>query len=56
MFEAFDTGAVQALRSAAELGVELCVANPGTTELALVEALDSVPEIRAVLGLFEESA
>jgi len=53
MSKTLDSGAVRALRSAADLGVELCVANPGTTELALVEALDAVPEIRAVLGLFE---
>ncbi len=47
------TGAMRALRTAADLGVELCLANPGTTELAFVEALDAVPEIRSVLGLFE---
>jgi len=47
------SGAIQALRSAAQAGVDLCLANPGTTELALVEALDAVPGIRAVLGLFE---
>lgn len=47
------TGAVKALRAAADSGIELCLANPGTTELALVEALDAVPGIRAVLGLFE---
>jgi acetolactate synthase-1/2/3 large subunit len=33
--------------------VELCFANPGTTEMQLVAALDSVPGVRAVLGLFE---
>ncbi len=47
------TGALAAIRAAAAAGVELCLANPGTTELALVEALDRVPQIRAVLGLFE---
>lgn len=47
------TGAVQAMRSAAAAGVEVCFANPGTTELSLVEALDEVPQIRAILGLFE---
>ncbi|MCP5043281.1 MAG: acetolactate synthase large subunit, partial [bacterium] len=47
------TAAANAMRAAADAGVELCFANPGTTELALVEALDTVPEIRAVLGLFE---
>jgi acetolactate synthase-1/2/3 large subunit len=34
-------------------GVEVCFANPGTTEMGLVRALDEVPEMRAVLGLFE---
>ncbi len=34
-------------------GVEVCFANPGTTELPLVRALDAVPGIRPVLGLFE---
>ncbi|MDP6979867.1 MAG: acetolactate synthase large subunit [Myxococcota bacterium] len=53
MSKPLDTGAVRALRTAADLGVELCLANPGTTELAFVEALDAVPEIRSVLGLFE---
>ncbi len=53
MSKPLDTGAVKALRAAADMGVELCLANPGTTELAFVEALDAVPEIRSVLGLFE---
>jgi len=34
-------------------GVRLCFANPGTTELPLVEALDAVPGMRGVLCLFE---
>jgi acetolactate synthase-1/2/3 large subunit len=33
--------------------VEVCFANPGTTEMPLVAALDAVEGIRAVLGLFE---
>jgi acetolactate synthase-1/2/3 large subunit len=33
--------------------VEICFANPGTTELALVAAMDTVKNIRPVLGLFE---
>ena len=41
------------LRTAARGGVEVCFANPGTTELVFVAALESIPEIRAVLGLFE---
>ncbi|MCZ6785100.1 MAG: acetolactate synthase large subunit [Proteobacteria bacterium] len=46
-------GARSLLRTAADAGVELCFANPGTTEMPLVAALDEVPEVRAVLGLFE---
>src|SRR5919204_4605781 len=46
-------GAESLMRTAAAAGVEVCFANPGTTELALVQALDAVPSIRAVLGLFE---
>jgi len=33
--------------------VDVCFANPGTTEMPLVAALDSVPGVRGVLGLFE---
>jgi len=47
------TGAEALLRTAAAAGVDVCFANPGTSEMALVAALDRVPEIRAVLGLFE---
>jgi acetolactate synthase-1/2/3 large subunit len=34
-------------------GIELCFANPGTSELHFVAALDSIPGIRPVLCLFE---
>ncbi len=34
-------------------GIEVCFANPGTTEMHLVAALDKSPGLRAVLGLFE---
>ena len=46
-------GAESLIRTAAAAGVEVCFANPGTTEMQLVAALDAVPEVRAVLGLFE---
>src|SRR3954451_530849 len=46
-------GAEALLRTVAAAGVEVCFANPGRTELPLVTGLDRVPEIRAVLGLFE---
>jgi len=47
------SGARRALARASAAGVDLCLANPGTTELSLVEALDATPGIRCVLGLFE---
>jgi len=34
-------------------GVDLCFANPGTSEMHFVAALDAVPEMRGVLTLFE---
>lgn len=34
-------------------GVDVCFANPGTSEMHFVAALDSVPEMRGVLALFE---
>jgi acetolactate synthase-1/2/3 large subunit len=46
-------GAEALLRTAVSAGVDVCFANPGTTELPLVTALDNVPGLRVVLGLFE---
>ena len=46
-------GAEALLRTARAAGLDLCLANPGTTEMPLVAALDRVPGLRAVLGLFE---
>ena len=43
-------GAEALLGRRARLGVEVCFANPGTTEMPLVAALDRVPGMRAVLG------
>ena len=34
-------------------GVNTCFTNPGTSEIHLVAALDKIPEMRCVLGLFE---
>jgi len=34
-------------------GVDVCFANPGTSEMHFVAALDAVPEMRGVLTLFE---
>ena len=47
------TGARALLDAAHSVGVRVCFANPGTTELALVRALDEVPGIRPILGMFE---
>ena len=41
------------LASLAQAGVEACFANPGTSEMHLVAALDAAPGIRPVLCLFE---
>ncbi|MGO9568052.1 MAG: acetolactate synthase large subunit [Desulfomonilaceae bacterium] len=46
-------GAEIVVKTALSAGIEVCFSNPGTTEIPLVAALDSVPGIRAVLGLFE---
>jgi len=47
------TGAELLLKTAAGAGVEVCFTNPGTTEMPLVLAFDSVAGIRPILGLFE---
>ncbi|MFI0454177.1 acetolactate synthase large subunit [Actinomadura sp. 6N118] len=47
------TGAEALLETAAGRGVSVCFANPGTTEMPLVTALDRKPGLRAVLGLHE---
>ncbi|MEZ5491210.1 MAG: acetolactate synthase large subunit [Gammaproteobacteria bacterium] len=46
-------GAHALIETLANCGVELCIANPGTSEMHLVQGLDSVPKIRSVLALFE---
>jgi acetolactate synthase-1/2/3 large subunit len=46
-------GAELLLETAVHAGIEVCFTNPGTTELPLVSAFDSVTGIRPVLGLFE---
>jgi acetolactate synthase-1/2/3 large subunit len=46
-------GAESLVRSLVAGGVETCFTNPGTSEIHLVAALDRVPEICCVLGLFE---
>lgn len=46
-------GAESLVRTLVDCGIELCLANPGTSEMHFVTALDRVPGMRAVLGLFE---
>ena len=46
-------GAESLIRTALAAGIDVCFANPGTTEMPIVAALDAVPGMRAVLGLFE---
>ena len=46
-------GAESLIRTASALGIDVCFANPGTTELQFVVALDAVPGMRSVRGLFE---
>ena len=46
-------GAESLIRSFTAAGVNVCFANPGTSEMHLVQAIDAVPEMRAVLSLFE---
>jgi len=46
-------GAEILLKTAVKAGIEVCFTNPGTTEMPLVCAFDSVAGIRPILGLFE---
>ncbi|MFC4947835.1 acetolactate synthase large subunit [Pseudonocardia sp. GCM10023141] len=46
-------GAHALISSLVASGVDVCFANPGTSEMHFVAALDGVPEMRAVLTLFE---
>ena len=46
-------GAESSVRTLVKGGVEVCFANPGTSEMQFVGALDRVEGMRCVLGLFE---
>ena len=46
-------GAQALIRTLVASGVDTCFANPGTSEMHFVAALDTVPEMRGVLALFE---
>ncbi|MEM1345069.1 MAG: acetolactate synthase large subunit [Pseudomonadota bacterium] len=47
------TGAEALVRTLADCGVEVCFANPGTSEMQFVDALGRTGLLRCVLGLFE---
>ncbi len=46
-------GAESLVETLADAGMEVCFANPGTSEMHIVAALDQVGGMRCVLGLFE---
>ena len=46
-------GAESLVRTLVDCDVNVCFANPGTSEMHFVAALDRVPGMRCVLGLFE---
>src|ERR1700756_1025142 len=46
-------GAESLVRTLVASGVEVCFANPGTSELHFVAALDEISDMRAILCLFE---
>jgi acetolactate synthase-1/2/3 large subunit len=46
-------GAQSLIRTLVGCDVDVCFMNPGTSEMHFVAALDDVPEMRAVLALFE---
>jgi acetolactate synthase I/II/III large subunit len=46
-------GAESLIRTLIDAGLDVCFANPGTTEMPLVRALDEIAGMRSVLCLFE---
>ena len=46
-------GAEALIATLADCGLTACFANPGTSEMHFVAALDRKPQMRCVLGLFE---
>ena len=46
-------GATALVKTLVNAGITTCFSNPGTSEMHFVAALDSAPEMRAVLCLFE---
>src|ERR1700675_3134295 len=46
-------GAESLIRTLVAGGIDICFTNPGTSEIHIVAALDHIPEMRCLLGLFE---
>lgn len=46
-------GAEALIQTLCDCGIDVCFANPGTSEMKLVAAVDKQPKMRAILGLFE---
>src|SRR5580693_5810263 len=46
-------GAQRLIRTLVDCQVDVSFMNPGTSEMQFVAALDDVPEMRSILGLFE---
>jgi acetolactate synthase-1/2/3 large subunit len=46
-------GAESLVRTLVAGGVDICFSNPGTSEINIVAALDQIPEMRSILGIFE---
>src|SRR4051812_3086318 len=46
-------GAQALIRTLVDAGVDVCFTNPGTSEMHFVAAVDEVPGMRTILGLFE---
>jgi acetolactate synthase I/II/III large subunit len=46
-------GAENLIRTLVDAGIDICFANPGTTEMPMVRAIDETEGMRAVLCLFE---
>src|SRR4030095_1400077 len=46
-------GAESLVKTLLACGIDTCFANPGTSEMHFVAALDHIPGMRCVLGLFE---
>ncbi len=46
-------GAHALIQTLVDSGVDVCFTNPGTSEMHFVAAVDDVPKMRTILGLFE---